>query len=67
MNLSPKVRNILYGILVLVNVSLTAAAQQKEIPEQYAHWVTLASLIVAMFMKEIFVKDPSTDGNPNAN
>ncbi len=47
MNMSPKVRDTIYIALAVLNTALLAAAEQSAVPTQYAHYVALASLIVA--------------------
>lgn len=50
--MSPKVRNSIYVALGVVNTVLLVCSQQNAIPVQYAHYVALASIVVAAVMKE---------------
>ncbi len=50
--LSPKVRNGLYIALVLLNTVLAVLSGENAMPAAYAHYVALASLVVAALMKQ---------------
>ncbi len=50
MNLSPKVRDTIYIALAILNTGLLTASEQSAVPTQYAHYVALASLVLAAML-----------------
>ncbi len=56
--MSPRVRDSIYIALAIINTALLAATNQSLVPSQYAHWVALASLVVAGMMPKFMAPGP---------
>lgn len=50
--MSPKQRNAVYVVLFVANTVLVACSQQNVVPETWAHYVSLGSLVLTAVMKE---------------
>ncbi len=59
MNMSPKVRDTIYIALAVLNTALLAASSQNAVPQAYAHYVALASLIVAGMLPKFMAPAPT--------
>ncbi len=63
--MSSKVSNGIYIFLGILNAALLAATQQNMVPVQYAHYVALASIVVAGALKSFMpgpAEAPPADG-----
>ncbi len=60
--MSPKVRDSIYIALAIVNTALLVATQQNLVAAPYAHYVALASVLVAgMLPKFLAPAQPPSD------
>ncbi len=48
--MSPKVRDSIYIALAIINTALLTASEQSLVPTAYAHYVALASVLVAAML-----------------
>ena len=61
--MSPKVRDSIYLALAVLNAALEAMTRQDVLPAQYAHYVALASILVAAMLPK-FLSPPMVPAAP---